>query len=152
MKFAAGVPKTPAFWGKRRSSGMSEAAISNAKHKESAASDTKLATPWRQYKRYFLPFALARRYGLARGAHGEIIAYMSANKKIRLCGFFYWRSRRDSNSRTAYHRHTISSRARYDRFDTAPCHNCIHNGQYYSRFVFKKQALFENFFLLFPKN
>ena len=31
---------------------------------------------WCQYKRYFLPFALARRFGLARGAHGEIIAYM----------------------------------------------------------------------------
>ena len=39
---------------------MSEAAISNAEHEESAASDMKLATPWRQYKRYFLPFALAR--------------------------------------------------------------------------------------------
>ncbi len=32
--------------GKRRSSGASEAAISNAKHEESAASDTELATPW----------------------------------------------------------------------------------------------------------
>ena len=62
-----------------------------------------------------------------------------------------WRSRRDSNSRTAYHRHTISSRARYDRFDTAPCHNCIHNAQYYSRFVFKKQALLKTFFLYFQK-
>ena len=32
----------------------------------------------------------------------------------------FWRSRRDSNPRTAFDRHTISSRARYDHFDTAP--------------------------------
>ena len=31
-----------------------------------------------------------------------------------------WRSRRDSNPWTAFDRHTISSRARYDLFDTAP--------------------------------
>ena len=31
-----------------------------------------------------------------------------------------WRSGRDSNPRTAFDRHTISSRARYDRFDTTP--------------------------------
>ena len=31
----------------------------------------------------------------------------------------FWRSRRDSNSRYAFGVHTISSRARYDRFDTA---------------------------------
>ncbi len=34
-------------------------------------------------------------------------------------GDFPWRSGRDSNPRTAYDRHTISSRARYDLFDTA---------------------------------
>ena len=34
-------------------------------------------------------------------------------------GGFIWRSRRDSNSRYAFGVHTISSRARYDRFDTA---------------------------------
>ena len=79
-----------------------------------------LATTWRQYKRYFLPFALARRFGLARGAHGEIIAYMPANKKIRICGFFYWRSGRDSNPRSRLRDYSISSRARYDLFDTAP--------------------------------
>ena len=33
---------------------------------------------------------------------------------------FAWRSGRDSNPRTAFDRHTISSRARYDRFDTTP--------------------------------
>ena len=43
-----GSPQTPAFVGKRRSNGMSEAAISNAEHKESVASDMKLATPWRR--------------------------------------------------------------------------------------------------------
>ena len=34
-----------------------------------------------------------------------------------------WRSGRDSNPRTAFDRHTISSRARYDRFDTTPWHH-----------------------------
>ena len=35
----------------------------------------------------------------------------------------FWRSGRDSNPRTAFDRHTISSRARYDRFDTTPWHH-----------------------------
>ncbi len=38
-----------------------------------------------------------------------------------ITGFSHlWRSGRDSNPRTAFDRHTISSRARYDRFDTTP--------------------------------
>ena len=37
-----------------------------------------------------------------------------------------WRSGRDSNPRAAQHGHTISSRARYDRFDTTP-DICRHN-------------------------
>ena len=32
----------------------------------------------------------------------------------------FWRSERDSNPRYAFDVHTISSRARYDRFDTTP--------------------------------
>ena len=32
----------------------------------------------------------------------------------------FWRSRRDSNPRAAFDGHTISSRARYDHFDTTP--------------------------------
>ena len=79
-----------------------------------------LATPWRQYKRYFLPFALRGHKRPPARAHGEIIAYMSANKKIRICGFFYWRSGRDSNPRSRLRDYSISSRARYDLFDTAP--------------------------------
>ena len=43
------------------------------------------------------------------------------NRTIR-CGFF-WRSRRDSNPRYAFDVHTISSRARYDLFDTTPNHD-----------------------------
>ena len=35
--------------------------------------------------------------------------------------FFFWRSRRDLNPRYPFGVHTISSRARYDHFDTAPC-------------------------------
>ena len=33
---------------------------------------------------------------------------------------FFWRSRRDSNPRAAFDDNTISSRARYDHFDTTP--------------------------------
>ena len=33
---------------------------------------------------------------------------------------FFWRSRRDLNPRYPFGVHTISSRARYDHFDTAP--------------------------------
>ena len=36
-------------------------------------------------------------------------------------GSFLWRSRRDLNPRYPFGVHTISSRARYDHFDTAPC-------------------------------
>ena len=36
-------------------------------------------------------------------------------------GFSFWRSRRDLNPRYPFGVHTISSRARYDHFDTAPC-------------------------------
>ena len=40
---------------------------------------------------------------------------------VRLLGLFiFWRSGRDSNPRYAFDVHTISSRARYDRFDTTP--------------------------------
>ena len=35
-------------------------------------------------------------------------------------GFILWRSRRDLNPRYPFGVHTISSRARYDHFDTAP--------------------------------
>ena len=45
-------------------------------------------------------------------------------KKALLSGrqkaLFSWRSGRDSNPRYAFDVHTISSRARYDRFDTTP--------------------------------
>ena len=34
--------------------------------------------------------------------------------------FLFWRSRRDLNPRYPFGVHTISSRARYDHFDTAP--------------------------------
>ena len=41
--------------------------------------------------------------------------------QLSLTGFSLWRSGRDSNPRYAFDVHTISSRARYDRFDTTPC-------------------------------
>ena len=40
--------------------------------------------------------------------------------RLSSTGFSLWRSRRDSNPRYAFDVHTISSRARYDRFDTTP--------------------------------
>ena len=42
------------------------------------------------------------------------------NKKDARWASFVWRSRRDSNSRAAFGDYTISSRARYDHFDTTP--------------------------------
>ena len=41
-------------------------------------------------------------------------------KNAKMRSPLFWRSGRDSNPRTAFDRHTISSRARYDRFDTTP--------------------------------
>ena len=38
--------------------------------------------------------------------------------------FSFWRSGRDSNPRAAFGRHTISSRARYDHFDTTAYGSC----------------------------
>ena len=38
---------------------------------------------------------------------------------------FLWRSRRDLNPRYPFGVHTISSRARYDHFDTAPCGSAL---------------------------
>ena len=37
----------------------------------------------------------------------------------------FWRSGWDSNPRTGFSRQTISSRSRYDHFDTAPCINFV---------------------------
>ena len=44
-----------------------------------------------------------------------------------------WRSGRDSNPRAAYDRHTISSRARYDLFDTTAQEIWEVNETYYSQ-------------------
>ena len=41
-------------------------------------------------------------------------------KSIDKVDAFFWRSRRDLNPRYPFGVHTISSRARYDHFDTAP--------------------------------
>ena len=50
-------------------------------------------------------------------------SYISAKEKPQsvLDWGFLWRSRRDLNPRYPFGVHTISSRARYDHFDTAPC-------------------------------
>lgn len=49
--------------------------------------------------------------------------WISHKKKKAPCTawhFSFWRRRRDSNPRAAHHGNTISSRARYDHFDTSP--------------------------------
>ena len=46
-----------------------------------------------------------------------------------------WRSGRDSNPRTAFDRHTISSRARYDLFDTTAYLNKEFNELHYNQFA-----------------
>ena len=61
--------------------------------------------------------------------------YFHQNKKAHLsvC-FLFWRSRRDSNSRAAFGDYTISSRARYDHFDTTPYSLALNNSiVYYSK-------------------
>ena len=45
---------------------------------------------------------------------------MQKRRPRLLPGSSRWRSRRDSNPRYAHHVHTISNRARYGHFDTAP--------------------------------
>ena len=46
--------------------------------------------------------------------------FIKKKKPIQMDGFSFWRSRRDLNPRYPFGVHTISSRARYDHFDTAP--------------------------------
>ncbi len=52
------------------------------------------------------------------------------------CGYgdFLWRSGRDLNPRAAFDDNTISSRARYDHFDTTAYSCCDNSIDYYSKF------------------
>ncbi len=55
-------------------------------------------------------------------------------KAHRKVCFSFWRSRRDSNSRAAFGDYTISSRARYDHFDTTPYAVMLNNSiDYYTK-------------------
>ena len=65
------------------------------------------------------------------------------------CASFFWRSRRDLNPRYPFGVHTISSRARYDHFDTAPWvrHSC--RLAYITTKTLFCQALFLHFFTRF---
>ncbi len=59
----------------------------------------------------------------ARYAHAKWGVYsnpffLCAKKRDALCRLFFWRSGRDLNPRAAFDGNTISSRARYDHFDT----------------------------------
>ena len=57
-----------------------------------------------------------------RTSETDVLSLFSDKKKPHpnLDGVLIWRSRRDLNPRYPFGVHTISSRARYDHFDTAP--------------------------------
>lgn len=62
-----------------------------------------------------------------------------------LCIFFintFWRSGRDSNPRTAFGRHTISSRARYDHFDTTAYLNAQQQASLYQNWARSQYPIF----------
>ena len=53
--------------------------------------------------------------------HSSAQVDLIKKKRCKRIASFIWRSRRDLNPRYPFGVHTISSRARYDHFDTAPC-------------------------------
>ena len=59
---------------------------------------------------------------LPRALYLVFTSYLSYKNNTHPLGWvlFLWRSRRDLNPRYPFGVHTISSRARYDHFDTAP--------------------------------
>ena len=57
--------------------------------------------------------------GLLHPVFKSLTQFQKETPSIRM-GFYFWRSRRDLNPRYPFGVHTISSRARYDHFDTAP--------------------------------
>ena len=80
--------------------------------------------------------------------HFQIPLPRSGKKQItslRMC-FVFWRSRRDLNPRYPFGVHTISSRARYDHFDTAPCGPVSCRLRYITTKLSICQALFFIFF------
>lgn len=56
--------------------------------------------------------------------------------------FSFWRSGRDSNPRTAFGRHTISSRARYDHFDTTAYLNAQQQASLYQNWARSQYPIF----------
>ena len=70
--------------------------------------------------------------------------------QLRIPDFLIWRSRRDLNPRYPFGVHTISSRARYDHFDTAPCGRRSCRLRYITLSGKKSQALFFLFSKYFP--
>ena len=74
------------------------------------------------------------------------------NAPVRWTGVFLWRSGRDSNPRAAQHGHTISSRARYDRFDTTPCDNCFCHYQNSFIIIHNLQVFVKLFLAVFQKD
>ena len=58
--------------------------------------------------------------GLLRQDFESLLLLFRQKQNHPIGWFCFWRSRRDSNSRAAFGDYTISSRARYDHFDTTP--------------------------------
>ena len=67
-----------------------------------------------------LPKALRRWLALLEADFKSLRINITATRKG---GGYIWRSGRDLNPRGAFDANTISSRARYDHFDTTACHN-----------------------------
>ena len=112
---------------------MSEAAISNAKHEESAASDMKLATPWRRR------WDSNPRAGSSPAKRFRVVPVMTTSIRLRIYSILVPQNQErtdrenkklpslQSPENKEFSRkfpkisNQFSSRARYDRFDTAPC-------------------------------
>ena len=83
----------------------------------------------------FSPFGRAGRSESSFVKKGRRPFLTSSNPRNH-CGYgdFLWRSGRDLNPRAAFDDNTISSRARYDHFDTTAYSCCDNSIDYYSKF------------------
>ena len=83
----------------------------------------------------FSPFGRAGRSESSFVKKGRRPFLTSSNPRNRYgYGDFLWRSGRDLNPRAAFDDNTISSRARYDHFDTTAYSCCDNSIDYYSKF------------------
>ena len=84
-------------------------------------------------------------FGKEEQGRGRMTFFCSAGiKECRSKAGFAptWRSGRDSNPRTAFDRHTISSRARYDHFDTTAYLNAQQQASLYQNWARSQYPIF----------